>query len=103
MDKNEIREFLEQRLVSHQDDIFDSNDRKVLLSDVVNAVDELISGKYEEPVEPKPVELFKVRVEWYDGSITRESVIEENEIHYIFDFEKYKSATHAPKEWCTKL
>lgn len=52
MNKEEIQEYLEKNLKTHPDDVFDNNDRLVLLSDVVIVVDKLING--DKPVVYPP-------------------------------------------------
>jgi len=43
-----------------------------------------------------------VRVDWYDGSITREEVTNADNFKYYFDIKKNGSYS-APKDWCTIL
>lgn len=45
MEKEKIDEYLESNLHSEIDDIFDNNDRMVLMSDVKNVVNDLINNK----------------------------------------------------------
>lgn len=52
MNKQEITDYLEKNLKSDEIDVFDNNERLVLLSDVINVVDKLINGKQEKVYPP---------------------------------------------------
>ena len=45
---------------------------------------------------------FEVRVEWYTGDITRETVIADDGSNYYFDFDRNRS-WYAPYLFCEKV
>lgn len=95
----DIEKYIEEGLYSHTNNIFDNGDRMVHITDVKQLVIKLISEKYDEYIL---TELFKVKVEWQDGSITNESVIKEDDLYYYFNFDEHNSS-YAPKYFCTKI
>jgi glycosylphosphatidylinositol transamidase (GPIT) subunit GPI8 len=51
MEKSEIRNYLEKNLKSHPDNVFDSGDRLVLITDVVEIIYDLIEQQKEPFLE----------------------------------------------------
>lgn len=56
---------------------------------------------YKKLCEDYKVSPFKVRVEWYTGDITRETVIAQDENHYFFDVSD-RGSYYAPKSFCQR-